>query len=68
MPLTVHFGSGDQERSERTARRFIHEIMSPVGSMSLSVESLNLEHNGVSTLNIPERSLDKLISLVQDYS
>ncbi|MEJ2006253.1 MAG: HAMP domain-containing sensor histidine kinase, partial [Cyclobacteriaceae bacterium] len=57
-----------QERTEKTARLLIHEIMNPVSSMSLSVETLQLNGAGSEKLEILEQSLDKLIQFVKEYA
>ncbi len=57
-----------QRRSEKTARLLIHEIMNPISSMSLSVETLQLELQNNDKLEILEQSLDKLVHFIKQYA
>jgi len=57
-----------QERTEKTARLLIHELMNPVSSMSLSVETLLLAEDGNEKLNILEQSLDRLVHFIKQYA
>ncbi len=58
----------NRERNERVVRRLVHELMNPLGSISLTAESLQLEYPDNDTVKILSKSVDRMTRLIKSYA